>query len=44
MLYRHVEENAQLIEFNCVPFVEELMYGPLGFMGRQETDNQEQDD
>ena len=29
-LYRRVEENAQLVEFNCVPFVEELMYGPLG--------------
>jgi hypothetical protein len=29
-LYRHVDENAQLIEFNCVPFVEEMMYGPLG--------------
>jgi hypothetical protein len=29
-LYRHVETNAQLIEFNCVPFVEEMMYEPLG--------------
>jgi hypothetical protein len=29
-LYRRVEENAQLMEFNCVPFVEELMYGPAG--------------
>jgi hypothetical protein len=29
-LYRRVEENMQLIEFNCVPFVEELMYGPVG--------------
>src|SRR5881296_1304597 len=29
-LYRRVEENVQLVEFNCVPFVEELMYGPLG--------------
>jgi hypothetical protein len=29
-LYRRVEENIQLVEFNCVPFVEELMYGPLG--------------
>jgi hypothetical protein len=29
-LYRLVEENAQLIEFNCVPMVEEMMYGPLG--------------
>ena len=38
MLYRHVEENAQLIEFNCIPFVEPLMYKPLGFYGDQETD------
>jgi len=29
-LYKNVEPNAQLIEFNCVPFVEELMYAPLG--------------
>jgi hypothetical protein len=25
-----VEENVQLVEFNCVPFVEELMYDPVG--------------
>jgi hypothetical protein len=29
-LYRRVEPNIQLFEFNCVPFVEELMYGPAG--------------
>ena len=28
-LYRHVEKNAQLMEYKCVPFVEELMYGHL---------------
>lgn len=28
-LYRHVEKNAQLMEFKCVEFVEELLYGPL---------------
>ena len=28
-LYRHVERNAQLLEFKCVEFVEELMYGHL---------------
>ena len=28
-LYRHVAKNAQLIEFKCVEFVEELMYGHL---------------
>jgi len=26
-LYRHVEKNAQLLEFRCVEFVEELIYG-----------------
>ena len=28
-LYRRVEKNAQLLEFNCVPFVEDLIYGHL---------------
>ena len=26
-LYRNVEKNAQLLEFKCVPFAEELLYG-----------------
>jgi hypothetical protein len=26
-LYRHVEQGARLLEFKCVEFVEELMYG-----------------
>ena len=26
-LYRHVEKNFQLLEFKCVPFAEELLYG-----------------
>ncbi len=26
-LYRHVEENARLVEFKCVEFAEDLMYG-----------------
>ena len=26
-LYRHVERNAQILEFKCVPFAEELLYG-----------------
>ncbi len=26
-LYKHVEKNARLMEFKCVEFVEELMYG-----------------
>ena len=28
-IYRRVEKNAQLLEFNCIPFVEELIYGNL---------------
>ncbi len=29
LLYRHLEKNAQLMEYKCVPFAEELMYGYL---------------
>ena len=28
-LYRRVEKNAQLMEFRCVEFVEDLLYGHL---------------
>jgi len=28
-IYRHVEKNAQLLEFKCVPFAEEALYGHL---------------
>jgi hypothetical protein len=28
-LYRRMEKNAQLLEYKCVEFVEELMYGHL---------------
>ena len=28
-LYRRVEANAQILEFRCVEFVEDLMYGHL---------------
>jgi hypothetical protein len=28
-LYRHVEKNAQLMEYKCVEFAEELLYGHL---------------
>jgi hypothetical protein len=28
-LHRHIEKNAQLLEYKCVEFVEELMYGHL---------------
>ncbi|HUA63655.1 MAG TPA: hypothetical protein VML19_33210 [Verrucomicrobiae bacterium] len=29
ILYKHLEPGAKLLEFKCVEFVEELMYGPL---------------
>ncbi len=29
MLYRHIDANARLGQFKCVPFVEELLYGHL---------------
>lgn len=29
-LYRHVEDNAQLMEFKCIPFVEDLLYSQIG--------------
>jgi hypothetical protein len=28
-LYRNVEPNAEVLEFKCVPFVEELLYKDL---------------
>ena len=28
-LYRRLEKNVQLLEFKCVEFAEELMYGHL---------------
>lgn len=28
-LYRRVEQNAELLEFKCVPFAEEILYGHL---------------
>ena len=28
-LYRRMEKNVQLLEFKCVPFTEELLYGVL---------------
>jgi hypothetical protein len=28
-LYRRIEKNAQLLDFNCVEFVEDMMYGHL---------------
>jgi hypothetical protein len=29
-LYRHVEKNAQLMEFKCIPFSEDVLYGNAG--------------
>ncbi len=40
-LYRRAEPNAQLLEFKCVPFAEELLYGHLTKDAQQEQ--QEED-
>jgi hypothetical protein len=29
-LYRHIEKNAQLMEFKCIPFSEDVLYGNAG--------------
>jgi hypothetical protein len=29
-LYRHIEKNAQLMEFKCIPFSEDVLYGNPG--------------
>jgi hypothetical protein len=34
-LYKHVEENAELLEFKCVPFAEELLYKDLEQPGKR---------
>ena len=28
-LYKHVEPNFQLLEFQCIPFADDFLYGPL---------------
>lgn len=33
-LYKHVERNAEILEFKCVPFVEELLYKDLELPGK----------
>jgi hypothetical protein len=39
-LYRRVEENARLLEFNCVEFSEQLLYGDLMTGGPPPTEAQ----
>jgi hypothetical protein len=34
VLYRRMEKNLQLLEFKCVPFTEELLYGSMRKPGR----------
>jgi hypothetical protein len=29
-LYRHVQDNAQLMDFKCIPFVEDVLYDGIG--------------
>jgi hypothetical protein len=28
-LYRRIDKNMQLVEYNCVPFVSDILYGHL---------------
>ena len=28
-LYRHVEEHAHLLEYQCIPYAEDVIYGNL---------------
>jgi hypothetical protein len=42
-LYRRVEPNAQLMQFKCVEFVEELMYGDLRKKPTQPTPPKEKE-
>jgi len=37
-LYRRLDENMQLLEFKCVEFTEELLYGHLRRQPEEETD------
>jgi hypothetical protein len=32
-LYRRMEKNVQLLEFKCVPFTEDLLYGGFSKQG-----------
>jgi hypothetical protein len=32
-LYRRMEKNVQLLEFKCVPFTEDLLFGKFGKPG-----------
>jgi hypothetical protein len=34
-LYKHLESNAELLEYKCVPFVEELLYKDLELPGQR---------
>ena len=42
-LYRKLDENMQLLEFKCVEFAEELMYGHLrkGAKPKEEPENED---
>jgi hypothetical protein len=39
ILYKNVEENAEIKEFNCVPLVEPMFYKPLGFYDEDISSN-----
>jgi hypothetical protein len=37
-IFRRTEANAQILEFKCVPFAEEKIYGPLTERGQELSD------
>jgi hypothetical protein len=39
ILYKNVEENSEIKEFNCVPLVEPMFYKPLGFYDEDISSN-----
>jgi hypothetical protein len=39
-LYRHIEKNAQLLEYKCVPFAEAVLYGELERKSGKSDDSQ----
>ncbi|WP_428096341.1 hypothetical protein [Candidatus Rariloculus sp.] len=43
-LYRRIEPNIRLLEFKCVPFAEEMMYGHLRKPGTGSSQDGESDD
>ncbi len=43
-LYRRMEKNVQLLEFKCVPFTEELLFGRFSKQARRKRRKEESDE